>query len=295
MQVNGTTQNNNQPSPLRKTAGITAGTVIAASPSIRFIKKLTTPLTDEGIKKRQKKLGKFIQEIAPFETIKNYAENILSETSLKNKGVKLSIWSKENVAKLKPIKDLSTLEGKMQQKTRQIYSNGLNASFDFQKNTVNINDKLLYSAVFHEIGHSADFHSKATLPLFILRIISQLSTVVLPIIPLTLLNIGFFGSNKKKAQENKTEKSNKATNFIHNNAGKLTFLCFSPVIAEEALASLRGLKFAKKYLTPEQNSIHVKNQMKALSTYALTGVIISAAVALGIYVKDKIVGNKKVN
>ena len=57
-------------------------------------------------------------------------------------------------------------------------------------------------------------------------------------------------------------KKEKTLDFIANNAGKLTLASYMPMLAEEALASHRGIGQAKKYVSKEILSGLKKNYLK---------------------------------
>ena len=70
--------------------------------------------------------------------------------------------------------------------------------------------------------------------------------------------------------------------IIEDNCGKIAFAALTPVIAEEAIASYRGIKLARKSGLPEPLVKNLKKlYTKALSTYigyaALTGLAIGAS------------------
>lgn len=284
------------PSILRQSAGYAAGTSVLAIPFAIKIRNLAQPMTDEQISKIKKKLDKHFIELDSFEKVEDIAKDIIKKTGLEAKGTKLDI------TKTKPPKDSSELQQKqpkgfwqkfkfnIKERKQKTFDNGLNACFNFKKNNIVINDKSLYSAVFHEIGHALNFHSKITKPLSALRIFTQLTTII-PVAPLAILGLGMAGRNKKNEQDNNQNKRS-ILNFVHDNAGKLMLSWWAPVVAEEALASARGIKEANKYLTKAQTKTHMKNLLYALSTYVLSGVVISALVTAGVWVNDKIVNDK---
>ena len=69
--------------------------------------------------------------------------------------------------------------------------------------------------------------------------------LALPIALIALLK------TKKAEGEQPTGVVDKATDFIKNNAGKLTFATFIPTLIEEAMASIKGNKMAKELLNPQ--------------------------------------------
>lgn len=78
---------------------------------------------------------------------------------------------------------------------------------------------------------------------------------------------GVLGTRKKK-NESESQKFS-IPKFIHNNLGKLTILAFSPILIDEATASIRALKATKK-VAPEMLKPLGKNLALAFSSYVIT-------------------------
>lgn len=295
MKVTQNNKQNNTPSTLKSVTGFTVGSAIIITPNVLLVKKLLSPLTDEKIAKKKKFLSKYFHEIDSFDKIHEIAGDIIEkEPTLKAKRLKIQICNNETLKKQKYSNKntiIARMLRKMKENINKTFANGLNACFNFKENCIKFNDKSLYSAAFHEIGHAMNFHTnKASKGLQILRTFCQISGLIIPVFPLTCLWLGFSANKNKK--NNEQTKSDKIKTFIHNNAGALTFLYFTPILAEEALASIRGINAAKKYLTSAQNKIHVKNQLFALSTYLGSALIFASNTALGKFVKNKIVNDK---
>lgn len=293
MRISENRTENNQPSVLRKATGITVGAAIGVFPFAVGIRNFTKPLDDKKIARTQKKLSNMITEIDSFEKIKKYADKIIIESGLKDKKLKVEVWTPEVLKKIKPLPEAKTrwqkIKNTLTENNRKTFANGINAAFNLKKNIICINKKRLYSAVFHEIGHAMNYHlSPFTKMLQKVRVVNF---ITLPLFATACLGFGLF--TDKKAKHQKKSEHNKFADFVHNNAGKLVLLYGAPIVAEEALATKRGLNAAKKYLTPAQHQLHIKNQAGALSTYIGAVLIAAGAVALGIFVKDKIVGHKK--
>ena len=112
--------------------------------------------------------------------------------------------------------------------------------------------------ITHELGHAINANSfkgaKYLCPA--LRAIPLVGAVVIPAIAMW------------KAF------SNKENSFIKDNAGKITFLSFLPMIGEEALASARALKNS---IAAKASKTVIQNQKKAfglaLSTYGAAAVL----------------------
>ena len=71
---------------------------------------------------------------------------------------------------------------------------------------------------------------------------------------------------------------------------------YVPLLAEEGLASIRGVKHAAKHLSPDKVSKLAMNYTKAWGTYAATAGLIAGGVALGVAlaqgIKNKCTGQK---
>lgn len=293
MRVSENRTENNQPSVLRKTTGITVGAAIGLSPVAMVIQEQIKPFDDKKIAKIRNNVSKLLPEMDSFENIQKYADKIIAETGLKDKNLKIEIWSPDALKKNNPLPEAKTIWQKFknmkEEKKNKILEHGLNAYFSRSENKIKLNKTRLYSTVFHEIGHAMNFHLNPFTKM--LQKVRAFNQSKLPLFATACLGVGLFTDKRTKQQ--KSQEHNKFKDFVHNNAGKLILLYGAPVVAEEALASRRGIKAAKKYLTPAQNQMHVKNLSRALGTYINTVLLIAGALALGIFVKDKIVGPKK--
>ena len=163
---------------------------------------------------------------------------------------------------------------------------GSNACFSSAANTIYVPHKGMELSVFHEIGHSMNYHfSKAGK---MLQNCSHISLLSLPIVAIGLLKT-------KKAEGEKSEGIiDKAADFIKNNAGKLTFATFLPILAEEGMASLKGNKLAKEFLNPELANKVSKVNFIAYCTYLLGAAAAGLGAYLGIKVKDILAGKKEI-
>lgn len=84
-----------------------------------------------------------------------------------------------------------------------------------------------------------------------------------------LFGIGYFSYLGKNKDQNSKTNHFSLTKFINENIGKLTLLVFSPLLMDEAMASYRALKAAKK-VAPNMLKPLRKNLLLAFSTYVLT-------------------------
>ena len=117
------------------------------------------------------------------------------------------------------------------------------------------------SLILHELGHAINAKKPFTKSLQFIKHHTYF-------VPTALLLANGLFSNKNDGKKS----------FIERNAGILGFAAFLPTIAEEAIASLRGVKAAKKVLNnPASLNILKKNYLLALSTYILGGIGLGVA------------------
>ena len=74
-------------------------------------------------------------------------------------------------------------------------------------------------------------------------------------------------------------------NFVERNAGKIGFLAFLPTIIEEGMASVRGLKYAKKLKGVNLAPLK-RNYFFAWMTYVIAGL------GLGVAAKQALLESK---
>ena len=135
--------------------------------------------------------------------------------------------------------------------------------------------------IFHEMGHAMNRNlGKFTRTLGNMRVAGLLGTVCL----MTALI-------KDKKQDGKKPEGffDKTTTFIKNNVGKLMFMSFVPLLAEEGLASIRGQKIAKQLLSPELYKKVVKGNALGFSSYLLMSIGAGLGAFAANKVRDKIV------
>lgn len=146
------------------------------------------------------------------------------------------------------------------------------------------------SLILHETGHAINVKctklgnlwskfleiSTKILPNFLkspIGIASTLSGI--------LLFVGLFGKAandaKKAANKDKQTNSFSISTFIYNNIGKLTLLLFSPILIDEASATIRALKAAKKE-APQIVKPFGRNMAFAYSTYLISTIGVLASV-----------------
>ena len=127
------------------------------------------------------------------------------------------------------------------------------------------------SLILHELGHAINAHKGKFLRAM------QKSRMYVSAVPTALLMLN--GLFKRKDNN---------PNFIERNAGVIGFAAFLPTIAEEGLASIRGVKAAKATLGKSVNLAPLKrNYFFAWLTYLIAGI------GLGVAAKQSIIESKK--
>lgn len=287
MKVSEKPQNNNQTSSSKKVLGITIGGAIGLSPVAIGVKNSLTLISDKSVDNKRKFFSKFAPEIDEYKKIRAYADDIIDKKGLKSKGLTIQIYTPENLKKIKPLPEKASIGEKFLYirlfNRVKTLAYGLNAFFIPKMNKIKMNDKSLYSSVFHEIGHALNFNSSKSMKF--IQNIRTISTISLPVIGISSLFLRLF--HNKKQSENKT-KWEKTKDFISNHSGKILFLTFSPILIEEGVASIKGIKLAKPYLSRLQHKQHIKNLSLALGSYLLIPVVFASATNIGIFAKNKI-------
>ncbi len=126
------------------------------------------------------------------------------------------------------------------------------------------------SLIQHELGHAINAKNK------FLKLL-QNSRSYVTVIPTTLLLLNYLIKNRQN-------NNNREDTFIEKNAGVLGFLAYAPTIAEEGLASIRGINAAKRTLKGQKINFGPlrKNYLFAWLTYLLAGVGLGVASKLSI-------------
>lgn len=261
------------------------------SENMKFIKKLRKlqknrrPFTAKEKEELNKRFTELLQkkEYKKFwEEFKNALKGkpILPETpqEIKN-GVKKLLTPAAPTSSKKIIK---TGGHKKLAEKMELVAKGKNAFCLPLTRDIMINTDKLAGASFHEMGHALNASGgKLIKSLAIGCLITQKGFI--PII----LAIGLLKNKKQNGEEPKGI-INKTTTYIKNNAGKLTFACLVPMLAEEGLASIRGAKIAKKVLDPKLLKKVNRNNFLAWTTYIAGTLVTTAAVSLAVKIRDKI-------
>lgn len=161
------------------------------------------------------------------------------------------------------------------------YVNGNNAGFFSGKNRIFVNVDKFGTAVFHEIGHAINYNSS---PFW--KVIQKMR-VPLVYAPSAFLMVSLFKRKKLDGEEPKNG-FDRATDFIKNNAGKLSMLAMVPVIAEELKATLRGNKMARQLCSPDLYKKVVKTNTLGAITYISAALLTGLSVYAAGKIKDSI-------
>ena len=158
--------------------------------------------------------------------------------------------------------------------------NGENTYYAFVDKKIILHKNKLNFAAFHEIGHAMNSNlSKIGKILQKSRILILLSA---PILIIAMLK------NKKSSEEKPKNKLDKATTFIKNNAGKLAFATYIPLLIEEGLASMKGNAFAKQLLSPELARKVAKFNGLGFLSYLLKAIFCGLGVYFGSKARDEV-------
>ena len=257
--------------------------------------------TADSLKYSSGSISELLPDVDTLENTKQTAQKILEESGLDKKGVTLNFVdsSDESQKALKEILDdaippKNFIKKRLNKNLFNIFSEGANAAYinGKAKKSVIVPAKQLFSNVYHELGHAMNFNGNVlSKSLMMARNMTPFgaSTVA----PVALLTALLHKKDKTKPNQNKNI-TEKVLDFISNNATGLTAISVVPLVAEEGLASIRGLMSASKHLPKETVSKLSKNYAKAWSTYA----ILATGTILGVWAGQKIadvIKNKKVS
>ena len=201
---------------------------------------------------------------------------------------------KKNNKKTKKINDYNPIKryflkrrAKRFNKDMRHIAEGHNAAHVMKTSSILLNTEKLSIAAFHEMGHALNRNKPFR------QFLVKSQAHLLKYFPPIILAFGL-AKNKKDKSEVSNNVFDKTTNFIKNNAGILTSLCFVPTMTEEAIASINAFKIAKGVLNKPALKKLCKYNAFCWSTY-LTGAVFAGLTTAGaIYVRDKIVHSKKV-
>lgn len=221
-------------------------------------------------------------------------DKILDTKGLAIKGVKLNNFDYA----INP----TTIPDKIFELINPVYatSNGKNAFFGgikgarslfgerLFKNEVVCNMDKLPTAIFHELGHAFNANNSQ-----VWHVIQKMRT------PALIISAGLavFGALTKKAvpsekNDGELTKLQKTKNFIRNNSGKLAFLSMVPILAEEAMATIRGNGWAKEFLSSNVAKQVCKGNKFAYLSYLASAIGAGFSAYAATKIKDYFVYRK---
>lgn len=263
-----------------------------------FAMGIPQAITNETI---QPKIIKIADELGAinadeFLQIEAGIKKSLDKESLASKGISIIKYSPEKEEKITKLLEkenpiLSKIKSKFLKSAIGLVSidnlrEGTNAVYLERGKKILMPEKNLLMAVFHEEGHAGVCLSKLG------KIVSKskyLSVLALPTFLIALIK------TKKAPGEKPKNKVDKVTDFVKNNAGKLTFL-FSgvPLLLDEGFASIKSVNYAKKVLSPDLVKKLSKNYRFYLLTYLVPAIATSLGVALGVKIRNAIAKPKPI-
>ena len=244
-----------------------------------------------------KKIGKISNSLSAdeFTQVEKAVVDTIKNSGLEAKGVSIIKATTENAEEISKIMGKEIDKGVLKYLPKQVkeiiggifssqMASGKNACYTFASKKIIMPEKELGLALFHEAGHAMN----ANLSKFgkILQKCRLMQCLTLPIALIALWK------TKKAPGEEPKNGLDKATTFIKNNAGKLTFAAFLPMLLEEGLATIKGNNFAKQLLSPELARKVAKTNALGFSTYLLMATLSGLGIYLGTKVKDSIASKK---
>ena len=146
----------------------------------------------------------------------------------------------------------------------------------------NLSEQEQEMIILHELGHAYNFNkSEFWRGMQKLRMPGMILGVILSLVPALT-------SSKKSKNGQELSFGDKINNTLRESAPALAFLSFTPAIAEEGMATIRGNSWAKRLLDPELYKRVVKSNKYGLLTYVLAGAGLAISSWCGKVVKDKL-------
>lgn len=234
---------------------------------------------------------------------KKVLEKVLNKTGLASKGVKIIDITENNKEVVNDLINKSFSENHKKifnqnpvlkkiinthiEKISNAIADGKQALHFSKINTITLNKNLYSVAAFHEMGHALNNNFSK-----IGKLINSLKLPFSYLAPLAFTTALF---KRKKADGEKPEGwFDKATTFIKNNCGKLAFVSTLPVLADEAMASIKASKITKGVLPLEQFKKMNKFNFAAWLTYFGTTIAATAAVVTASKIADSIAAPKEI-
>lgn len=285
---------NNKPktSPMRKAAAIASGAVVGLSGTAIVANDTFKKVTPQDAADTAHFMQHFLPNVETAEQTNKNIAKLLKDTGLKDKGVEyLSITADgSNSDKLRTIIDANVkptnwFMRRLNASSFNIFNKGGNAAFASNTNHILVHENLC-STSYHELGHALNANGNIlTKGLQKARCLTPAGmSIVAPLV----LAVGLFHNVDKTKPNSEKGFKEKTADFMKNHAAALTLASYAPLLGEEALASVRGVRQASKVASKDVVKGLMKNYAKAWGTYAFVAGLVSGAVALGIAISDKI-------
>ena len=217
-------------------------------------------LASEGIHLLSNRASKALMRGKEYTTPNNVSKVVQSMLNKNNLNVDVYFVNPQNINRVSGMSGISVDDLKE-------VAEGKNAFYaDSAKVAVAPTSKP--SLIQHELGHAINAKNK------FLRLL-QNSRNYVAAIPTALIILNYLIKKSKKNNEE---------TFIEKNAGILGFLAYAPTIAEEGLASIRGIRAAQKTLKGQSVKFGAlkRNYFFAWLTYLLAGVGLGVASKLSV-------------
>ena len=232
-----------------------------------------------------------------YAQIRETIENYINKSGLKGKGVSILDANNRNLQAIKDaiLKDCNKglckhlpekLKKRVVDNAAQLAVDGKNAFYSFSSKQLILPKKALGYAHFHELGHAINANISS-----IGKFLQKSRHLALLATPIFL--IGLFKTKKAEGEKPKGA-IDKTTNFIKENAGKLTFLAFMPLLIEETMATIKGAKIAKKTMGANVAKKVLKTGAWGGASYLAVALLTTLGTTLAIKIKDAIAHRKQV-
>ena len=224
---------------------------------------------------QMQKVGKLPDDMVQI--MHDKAEEAIKVSGLDKAGVKIKYIPAENVKKpfIKLINDPIAMIKK-----------GMNAAYLPKKNKILMPAREISFAAFHEIGHAMNNNfSKIGKTLQSLRLPGLMAASAIAL-------FGAFTKTSKSQGGKELTKWQKFKNFVRDNAGKLSFAAMLPMLTEEAMATIKGQKLAKKLLSPDMFKVVSKGNKIAYLSYIGSAVAMGLSSTAAVKIKDWLVDRK---
>lgn len=285
-------ENNPQQKYKNPSAWASIGGLVAGAGTYVLVSSVSLPILIKNVDK-MKKLSELSAD--EFRQVDATVDKVLKDTTLVQKGVTIKkVPTVEPNSFLDRLGNIGNIVKATKQGDNAYYVPNRKKGFleknlpaeifvDKQAKTIYAPDKKMVLVRFHEIGHAVN-DQLSKIGRFRLKSGAHLMRVAPPII----LLISLF-KTKKAPNEKPKSTTDKINTFIKNNAGKLTFLAFVPMLLEEGIASLKGYKLAKQAgLSQELLAKVAKTNKSGYAVYFSGFTLVSLGTALAVKVKDAI-------